>query len=282
MSNVFKDTVCLTVTFHRPGCTRRGNLQGIETDADKRELGLRKRIFRSEAYQEAGRIISKTRQWLESRSVPSPLKSGTYLIPEMLVDQVNERLKEASAEYAAAADEFAIEYPYLVKRWEKKLGSQFDARNYPPTDVMRQRFSIDRMFLDFTPARPDSIDQRAEMENAITEIKAALRCGLLELVQKLAGMLGERAGGKKRALSSKALAAFTEWMELLPARLVVDDDELKALAEKAKAVMSGKSADDLRDIGTVRTEVKRELDGVACQLQALVKDMPSRAFGFDE
>jgi hypothetical protein len=113
-------------------------------------------------------------------------------------------------------------------------------------------------------------------------VKAALRCGLLELVQKLAGMLGERADGKKKRLSTKAVEAFSEWMDLLPARLVVDDAELKALADKARAVMAGKSPADLRDIGAVREQTRKELEDVGKQLAELVKDMSSRAFGFDE
>lgn len=280
MSNVFKDTVCLSVTFHMPGDTRPGNMAGIQTQADQSELRLRKHIFRSDSYKECWRIARKTRQWLERRSVPSPLKSGTYLVPRTLLPEVEEMLGVSQAAFNAEADSFIAEYPWLIERAKERLADQFDQRNYVPAEVFRRRFWMERMFIDFAPA--GGVDQQEELKQAIEEIKTALRCGLLELVQKLAGMLGERADGKKRSLSSNALAAFTEWMDLLPARLVVDDDELKALADKAKAVMSGKSADDLRDVGTVRSQVKQELDGVACQLQALVKDMPSRAFGFDE
>ncbi len=284
MSNsIFDKTVCLTVTFHIAGDTRPGNISMLGGDADKKEMSLSKRIFRSDAYAECWKIASRTRDWLKSRSVPSPLKVGTYLIPEQLVDAVNQRLTEAREEFNTAADAFAAEYPALIEQAKVRLLDQFDERNYLPVEVMRRRFWIERMFLDFTPARPGSIDQQAELTEAVSEIKVALRCGLLELVQRLSGMLGERADGKKKKrLSTKAVAAFTEWMDLLPARLVVDDAELKALADKAKAVMSGKSPADLRDIGAVREQTRKELEAVGCQLQTLVKDMPSRAFGFDE
>jgi len=282
MSTIFDKTVCLTVTFHMPGDSRHGDMGDVETDANKSELALRKRIFRSDSYRECWMIANKTRKWIEKRSVPSPLKAGTYLVPQGLVDEVEEMLGVAQAAFYAEADSFIAEYPFLIKQAEGRLGSQFDPRNYPPVDVMRRRFRVERMFLDFAPARPGGIDQEQELEGALLEIKAALRAGLLELVQKLTNMLGDRKDGKKKGLRDTALTAFTEWMDLLPARLVVDDDELKGLADKAKAIMAGKAVADLRDIESVRSQVRTELANVGEQLKGLLKDMPARAFSFDE
>ena len=279
-SNVFKDTVCLSVTFHLPGDIRKGNLSNVETQAEKSDLRLSKAIFRSDSYANCWKLSSRIKDWLKARSVPSPLKHGTYLIPRALIPEVEAKIAEARAEYSAEADTFIAEYPWLKDKARERLADQFDERNYPDPEVLRRRFWVEKMFIDFAPA--GGIDQEAELKQALEDIRAALRCGLLDLVARLSNMLGERKDGKKKAVRKETLAAFTEWMNLLPARLVVDDDELKALADKAKVVMSGKSADDLRDIGTVRSQVKRELDGVVTQLQALVKDMPSRAFGFDE
>jgi len=282
MTTLFDKTICLKVQFRAPGTRRHGDLTDIDTDAQKTELALSKRIFDSETYQLNRRIRNQVKKWLERRSVPSPLSNGTYLIPVQLIDDVNRKLDEVRVEYDASADKFVEEYPALIDVWREKLGSQFNADDYPSPREMRRRFAMERMILNFSPARPGEIDQSAEIESAVNEIKAALRYGLLELVQRLSGMLEEGKDGKKKRISSSSVDQFNEWMELLPARLVVDDEELKAVADRARKLMTGKSVDDLRDIEKVRSQTKTGLTKIAQRLEKLVKDVPSRAFGFDD
>lgn len=282
MTTLFDKTICLKVQFRAPGTRRHGDLTDIDTDAQKTELALSKRIFDSETYQLNRRIRNQVKKWLERRSVPSPLSNGTYLIPVQLIDDVKRKLDEVRVEYDASADKFVEEYPALIDVWREKLGSQFNADDYPSPREMRRRFAMERMILNFSPARPDEIDQSAEIESAVNEIKAALRYGLLELVQRLSGMLEEGKDGKKKRISSSSVDQFNEWMELLPARLVVDDEELKAVADRARKLMTGKSVDDLRDIEKVRSQTKTGLMKIAQRLEKLVRDVPSRAFGFDD
>jgi len=282
MTTLFYKTICLKVQFRAPGTRRHGDLTDIDTDAQKTELALSKRIFDSETYQLNRRIRNQVKKWLERRSVPSPLSNGTYLIPVQLVDDVNRKLDEVRVEYDASADKFVEEYPALIDVWREKLGSQFNADDYPSPREMGRRFAMERMILNFSPARPGEIDQSAEIESAVNEIKAALRYGLLELVQRLSGMLEEGKDGKKKRISSSSVDQFNEWMELLPARLVVDDEELKAVADRARKLMTGKSVADLRDIEKVRSQTKTGLTKIAQRLEKLVRDVPSRAFGFDD
>lgn len=279
---IFTKTVCLSVTFCRPYVYRQAGMGNVQTDGDKNELHLTKRIFTSENYRKCEAIAASTRKWLENRALPSPLRDGTYLIPEGLLEAVNEKLNSVTDEYDAAADAFAVEYPDLIEEWKNRLGSHFDERNYTDVRRIRSKFRVSRMILNFSPARPDDIDQSAEIQEAILEIKAALRVGLLELIKRLANMLGERKDGKKKGFRSEALEAFNEWVNLLPARLVVDDAQLKTLTEKAKKIMEGKSVDDLRDIESVREKTRTALEKVGDKLQGLIRDMPVRSFGFED
>jgi len=278
--NQLEKTRCLSVTFHIPGDSRKGSLGDVSVDADKSELRLQKKIFRSESFRKAQIVAIKTRQWIEARSLPSPLRSGTYLIPESLIDSVEEKLKEAKNEFNIAADAFCNEYPTLIENARERLRGQFSQNNYPTVEQMRQKFWMERFFLNFTPS--NKIEQTEELSRAIDEIKAALRCGLLELINKLSGMLGEKKNGKKRAVTDKALQSFNEWIALLPNRLVVDDDELKKLVDQAKELMNGKSRTDFRDIESVRTATRKGLQEVGEQLRGLLKDMPSRSLSFDD
>src|SRR3990172_5607830 len=127
MSNeLFDKTTCLSVTFHMPGRNRHGSLDKVTTEAEKSELVLTKRIFDSDNYRKCVRIAVKTRDWLNTRALPSPLKEGTYLIPIALLDSVESKMSEIKTEYAKAADAFILEYPGLILEWREKLKDQFD------------------------------------------------------------------------------------------------------------------------------------------------------------
>lgn len=280
-NSVFEKTTTLQITFHKPHDYRQGDKNEIKTSADKEELTLGKRIWNTASYRRCVRIRENTRRWLRKVAVPSPLRSkGTFSIPNSFMDQVEAKIQEVKAAYADAADDFAAEYPALIESWKDKLKGQYNRNNYPDPRTIRQRFWVERVVVDIRPAA--DIDQQEELENAINEIRVFLRQALLQLIDKLANMLGERKDGKKMGFKSEALESFNEWMNMLPDRLVVEDKPLQRLADKAKKILENKSVDDLRDVQNVRDRTRKSLEGVSEKLRGMIKEMPVRSFGFND
>jgi len=280
MSKIFQNTVCLSVTFHKAGDHRKGDKEAIETDANKRELSLTKKIFRSRAYRDMWKLNFKTKEWIARRAVPSPLRHGTFLIPQQLVDEVVEKVKEAEEKFNELADQFVKEYPALIEEARNSLQSQFNEANYPSAKVIRSKFWVSRMFVKFDAVK--GVEQNKEIQDAMDDIRFALREGLLELVSKLQGMLSEKKDGRKCGVRSSTLDAFNEWVELLPKRNILDDDELKGLAEKARSIMKGKTKMELRDNMGLRKEMSSKMDEIGTQLKTLLEVCPRRAFNFEE
>jgi len=194
-----------------------------------------------------------------------------------MLNDVEKRLDEVTDEFNELADQFVNEYPALIEQWREKLGSQFNPNDYLSVEEVRQCFSVNRFFVDFR--LPSEIDQNNEIESAINEIKLALREGLLELVQKLADMLGD---DKKCRVNSRTIERFQQWLELLPKRNVLDDTELRELAEQAKSLMAGKSAEDLRDYEAVRNQVREGMRRIANKLQESIEQLPVRRFVLED
>jgi len=194
-----------------------------------------------------------------------------------MLNDVEKRLDEVTDEFNELADQFVNEYPALIEQWREKLGSQFNPNDYLSVEEVRQCFSVNRFFVDFR--LPSEIDQNNEIESAINEIKLALREGLLELVQKLADMLGD---DKKCRVNSRTIERFQQWLELLPKRNVLDDTELRELAEQAKSLMAGKSAEDLRDYEAVRNQVREGMRRIANKLQESIEQLPVRRFTLED
>ena len=280
MSKLFEKTVCLSVTFHMAGDTRVGNLASIETDADRSRLNLSKKIFQSDKYKAMQKVRDTTKEWIEKRSIPSPLRHGTFLIPQPLIDEVIEKVNEAEAEFNKLANLFVKEYPSLVKEAKELLQSQFSEGNYPDANFMRSKFWVSRMFVKFDTVK--GIDQNKEIQDAIEDIKGTLRMGMLGLVEKLGKMLGDRKDGRKSAVRKEAIQAFNDWMELLPKRNILDDEELKTLAEKAKSLMKGNTQSDLQTVEGIRSKVRKGMNDISKQLRTMIEAAPRRSFSFEE
>jgi len=65
-------------------------------------------------------------------------------------------------------------------------------------------------------------------------------------------------------------------------RNVTDDTELKALVDKAREMLVGVSADDLRTTAGVRAKVQQGMADLAAELDTMIVKTPVRKFRFNE
>jgi hypothetical protein len=306
MSKLHENTVCLDVTFHRPG-TRRAFRPG-EVDVVKRKLGddkdddgkkadqsmvtASRHIFRSENYKRTVRIESDTRNWIEAHALPSSFARGTYLVPLAMLDDIYAYLEVAKDRFSDAADDLAAEYDELIEQAEKRLGELFDADKYLPKDELRQRFTCTFRLLEFGLPGEGKLTEFCkdkemkkwlkEMESAESECKAALRTGLLELTQHLADILTPKEDGKKRNFHEATLTKVTDFLEVFSKRNVLNDNEMNKLVDKAKGVLHGKTHEAIKGDDALRTTVQDEMKKIATQLEALVESGPIREISFED
>ncbi len=289
---ILDNVVVLDITFHRPGIRRKADLGLVETEIDKRMLGLTKAIVDSEEYTGVCRVANDARHWLEVRSLPSPLKRGTYLVPIALIGDVNERLEKVDVEYAVKADVFAIAYPSLVESAKERLGNQFDPENYPRVEALRAAFWIERRLLDFGVPSEEKIGKelwkrekdRAEntWREAAEEIQEALRCAFRSLVGHLAERLEPNPDGTRKKFKDASVEKLLEFIDLFKSRNITGDAELEGLVVQARNVLQGRKPDKLRTSSVVRGEVAGEMSRVQSALDTLLETAPRRAITFKE
>lgn len=301
-SQLFDNTVCLAVTFHRAGQhrrIRRGEAEVVSTAGsgekpNQEQFSVGKRIFTSDHYQTAMRVAHKFDQWLRKRAVPCPLKRGTELIPVGMLDEVYAELDRAQTAYNAEADSLLAEYEKLKADARRDLKDLYREEDYPTPARLRQSFWVERRMFDFSPPGEAKLSEtvyRQERQRwtdtfaeAEDEVRQALRESLLMLVSHLAERLQPSPDGKKKVLHDSAVDKVVEFLELFDRRNVLDDEELKALVVRARRVLNGDSsmADALRQDGAVREIVRRRMDEVKTRLDALIKSGPARVVSFDE
>jgi hypothetical protein len=289
---VMDDVVVLDVTFHRPGISKQADLSRVSTDSDKDMLNLTKNIVDAKEYSTVVRFADDVRMWLAKRSLPSPLKRGTYLVPVGSVEQVCQFLDQAEERYKAKAEEFLAVYPEKVAEARIKLGDQFNADNYLPVEQLRASFWIERRLIDFGLPSEEKIGralwekekQRAEetWSRAVETIQEALRTSFQTLVGHLAERLEPKPDGTRKVLRDTAIDNMLEFIDLFKARNVTGDAELEGLIIQASNVLKGKKPEDIRKSDTVRGEIAGEMARVQKALDKLMDVAPRRRISFDD
>lgn len=289
---VMDDVVVLDVTFHRPGISKQADLSRVATDSDKDMLNLTKNIVDAKEYSTVVRFADDVRMWLAKRSLPSPLKRGTYLVPVGSVEQVCQFLDQAEERYKAKAEEFLLVYPEKVAEAKIKLGDQFNQDNYLPVEQLRASFWIERRLIDFFLPSEGKIGralwekekQRAEetWSRAVETIQEALRTSFQTLVGHLAERLEPRPDGTRKVFRDTAIDNMLEFIDLFKARNVTGDAELEGLIIQASNVLKGKKPEDIRKSDTVRGEIAGEMARVQKALDKLMDVAPRRRISFDD
>lgn len=292
VKRIMDNVVVLDLIFHKPGITKSGDMGLVETESKKEMLSLTKLIIESKEYLEVLNHTYTVRTWLTSRTVPSPLKRGTYLVPVKSVEMISEFINKAETKYKELVEKFLDVYPTAVENAKEDLKDQFNPSNYLTVDQLRSAFWVERRFIDFGIPTEEKIGAelwkqekvRAEQTwgKAVEVIQAALRTSFRDLVTTLADRLEPKADGSRKAFRDATVNHILEFIDLFKARNVTDDAELDGLVAQANEVLNGRKPEDIRGSDAVRGEILGEMGRVKMALDQLIETAPRRRISFDD
>ena len=119
----------------------------------------------------------------------------------------------------------------------------------------------------------------AELRETIQEL---LRANMHELVSHLAHVLSASEDGKKRIFRDSALTKVQDFLGVFDARNITDDGALKALVDKARRIVRGVDAEDLRTNEATRDHVQGAFQEMSATLDSMLSSKPIRAFAREE
>ena|SRR5205809_86048 len=123
---------------------------------------------------------------------------------------------------------------------------------------------------------------RFEIPILSAEIQVVLRESMAKLVQHMADRLKEGSDGKLLRFKETTVSNLVEFLKNFEFRNVTDDNELQSLVAKARELMQGVNADDLRTTGDMRAKVQQGMTELARQLDTLLMRTGGRKFRFDD
>lgn len=265
---VISSTVCLEVQTHMLGVEKRISSEHVKTeDTDKKRLRVTKLILESPILNEIAGLRSKIAASLKEIKVPTKMfRHGVYLIPQKYVGEIETRLTVARKDMLELVDKLVPEYTDLKAAAKESLGKLYDEKDYPPETSLRAEFDIEWNYLAFdVPAALKDLNldlfirerEKAEKrwDEAAEEIRLALRESFSGFVEHFVDKLTPGDDGKLTKFKQPVVDKMNEFIRFFEGRNVTSDQALDDLVVKAREMLEGRSAEELRKDETIRERI---------------------------
>ena len=284
-------TVCVKVRLGRLGNTRKVSNSQVEVDTDKSLIRVSKHLLDSKELRTIANFDGEIRRYLYNTCLP--FEAGIHLCPFALLEQMEGKLREFAVGRDGLVAEFLTAYSGLSQEAAKRLRSLYNPADYPPLEHVAQQFTFTWQYISFgvpdqlreisTKIWQDEREKAAQvMADAGREIQQVLRAAMAELVKHMRDRLRDGPDGKPLRFKETTVSNLVDFLGSFDFRNVTDDTELKALVDKAREMLVGVSADDLRTTAGVRAKVQQGMADLATELDTMIVKKPARKFRFNE
>lgn len=214
---------------------------------------------------------SQIRQWHSQQTLPWS-DTGTRLIPTMRLFDYKAELATREREFEHLINEFLIAYDTLVQGAQFRLGTLFNAVEYPPRDVVASKFGMRYVFSPL----PTSGDFRVDIGNeSLEELKQQFDTNqnryiqqamldvwlrVKDVAERLSNQLRVDDSGGKGKLYQSTLDGALELCEMLRSMNLTNDPELDQVRKNLQMTLQGVDLKELKKDEQVRLSVKSEID----------------------
>ena len=196
--------------------------------------------------------------------------NGDRLLPAKAYMDYTATMRKLKDEYASYARTFEASYPQLVADARQRLGTMYDANDYPPISDIRDRFDIR---VAFQPV-PDAKDFRVDVgDEALAEIKASINEAVAERqagavkecwvrLNDVIGKLYTMMIKDKPIFRDSIIDNVKDLISMLPKLNITNDPALNEVCKKVSLVVNSTSPHYLRKSARMRNDVALAAEGV--------------------
>jgi len=256
-------------------------------DADAHSLSAGKKLLdvKHPAFRAVTEIRGKIGSFWKGMSLPYP-EPGVRLIRQDRVAEFAEQMADFKVELDDAVANLDRHYGELKEAAAVRLGSLFNAADYPET--LLGLFDVQWDFPACEP--PDYLkllcpavyeQERARVAARFDEAVQLAESAFTEEFARLVSHLCDRIGGagedgRARVFRDSAVENLAEFFGRFQSLNVRSNDQLDALVAEAQRAVRGVGAGDLRESDGLRREVAAQLSRVQTSLDAMLVDRPRR------
>lgn len=228
---------------------------------------------------------------------PSRIAEGLFLVKKSLVEEFENNMNAAVTELrdkwipAAVADlEPAKERARTLSVKKGGIGPLFDPLAFPSAAEFEAAFRLEWQWLalgvpDDLPAALRAKEQEKmdrQFAEASEEILSGLRAAFGQLIDHAVEKLSTAPGEKPKIFRDTMIDNIQSFLDVFAARNIMNDQQLAALVDKAKVVMTGMDPAKLRKYQTVRDQALSQFTELKKSLEPLIVTKAARTFDFDE
>ena len=200
--------------------------------------------------------------------------NGDRLLPAKAYMDYTAAMRKYKDDGAQLTRTFVDRYPQLVADARQRLGTMYDANDYPPTSDIQDRFGVNVSFLPV----PDAKDFRVDVgDEALEEIRQSINDSVTErqagavkecwirlddVVSKLHIMMLK----DKPVFRDSIVTNVSDLVAMLPKLNITNNPDLTKVCAEVEVVLSAYSPALLRRLHKHREEMAKKMAGVLTQI----------------
>lgn len=218
------------------------------------------------------------------------LRRSTYdwsgslrLLPVVNLPKFKAEFQQHEKSYFALRDEFLNRYPTIVSNMAFKQGDMFDRNEYPSVDQIKDKFRI-RLYVAEVPQSDyrcaiaqDLADdlkttyQKQVNDEIVPQVMADIANQFMEVMESISHCCGVdeissstdgEVKTKKRKIYETTVDKAKDLCNTFRAFNLTNDADLAKASASLEKVLSGVSAEDIRESDAVRESVKQGVDDI--------------------
>jgi hypothetical protein len=254
--------------------------------ADRELLSASKLILdtKNPAYRAVAAVRSEASGYWRTVTLPFP-EAGIRLLPQNSLGMFASTMQTYRDRLQEAARELAAQYDQIKSEAQRRLGTLFNARDYPST--LDGLFDLEVSYPTIEPPNylmallPEVYQQeqarvRERFESAVELAEQAFATELQRLTAHLAERLTGLHDGQPMVFRDSAVENFREFFERFRRLNIRSSPELDALVEQAQQTITGIEPQTLRDSNRLRAMVARDFEQIQAAVGDLLVDRPRR------
>ena len=201
--------------------------------------------------------------------------SGLRLLTTSMFFDYQREITAMEQEFNQLVDTFLSSYDKLVLQSQMKLGTLFNQDDYPPVEMVRDKFKFSVKFAPVPEVGDWRVNVGQEAEAILKESYANYYQSNLESAyadvwerthEALTRMSEKLSGDKKQIFRDTLVSNVMDMVDLLEKFNVTGDPKMRTAKHKLESVMLGITPDALREDDYLRLDVKGKVDSLIKEL----------------
>ena len=249
----------------------------VGKSANRDAARVNKNLFAgSDRLAEINNFASSARSEYYDMTLPWS-SSGTRLLPFKQIFDFRSWAGQKEREYSTMVNTFLQEYSTLISAQAFRLGTMFDAKEYPSADELAHKFRFNTMIIPMPEAGDFRIDAEAALKAELeaqyaeayeTRTKEAMQ-DLWNRLYETVSHLRDKCAMDKTIFRESTLENALELCGILTRLNVTDDMDLEARRKELERALCSTSTEELRADAGARSETKAKMDEIMNRMKGV-------------